>query len=121
MPPLFPDLPDQPAPAAPSGGAPRLRRPDRDQMILTPGSLDNMLPPDHQVRLVDAFVARLDLAPLRDAIKSARARPAIPRLIPPYLSRCGCMPPSMASAAPANLPGCANSACHTNGYAAVSA
>jgi transposase len=85
MPPLFPDLPDQPAPAAPSGGAPRLRRPDRDQMILTPGSLDNMLPPDHQVRLVDAFVARLDLAPLRDAIKSREGTPGHPAIDPAIL------------------------------------
>jgi transposase len=67
---LFPDLPEQPAPPASPGGAPRLRRPDRDQTILTPGSLDDMLPADHAVRLLDAFVARLELGPLRYAIKS---------------------------------------------------
>src|ERR1700679_4368532 len=85
MPALFPDLPDQPAPAAPSGGAPRLRRPDRDQMILTPGSLDAMLPADHPVRLVDAFVARLDLSPLRDAIKSRDGTPGHPAADPAVL------------------------------------
>src|SRR3984957_12377829 len=85
MPALFPDLPDQPAPAAPSGGAPRLRRPDRDQMILTPGSLDTMLPADHPARLVDAFVARLDLGPLRDAIKPRGAPPGPPAAAPAVL------------------------------------
>src|ERR1700722_1910104 len=85
MPALFPDLPDQPAPAAPSGGAPRLRRPDRDQMILTPGSLDAMLPADHPARLVDAFVARLDLGPLRDAIKSREGTPGHPAADPAVL------------------------------------
>lgn len=85
MPALFPDLPDQPAPAAPSGGAPRLRRPDRDQMILTPGSLDAMLPADHPARLVDAFVSRLDLGPLRDAIKSREGTPGHPAVDPAVL------------------------------------
>ena len=82
---LFTDLPEQPAPPASPGGAPRLRRPDRDQMILTPGSLDDMLPADHQVRLVDAFVARLDLGPLRDAIKSREGTPGHPAVDPTVL------------------------------------
>src|SRR5580693_3299388 len=60
-------------------------RPNRDQMILTPGSLDDMLPADHQVRLVNAFVARLDLGPLRDAIKSREGPPGHPAVDPAVL------------------------------------
>lgn len=82
---LFPELPDQQAPAAAPGGAPRLRRPDRSQMILTPGSLDTLLAADHPVRLVDAFVARLDLGPLRDAIKSREGTPGHPAVDPAVL------------------------------------
>jgi transposase len=54
-------------------------------MILTPGSLDDMLPADHQARLVDAFVARLDLGPLRDAIKSREGTPGHPAVDPAVL------------------------------------
>jgi transposase len=80
---LFADLPEQAPPASnASAGAARLRRPNRDQMILSPVSLDAMLPADHQVRLVDAFVARLDLSPLREAVKSREGRPGHPAIDP---------------------------------------
>lgn len=82
---LFPDLPEQSVPVAPAGGAPRLRQPVRDQMILSPGSLDALLPADHQARLVDAFVARLDVSPLRDAIKSREGTPGHPAVDPVLL------------------------------------
>ncbi len=75
---LFDDLPEQPAPRQTAGGAFRLRQPVRDQMILTLGSLDALLPTDHPVRLVDAFVARLDLSPLREAIKFRESPPGHP-------------------------------------------
>lgn len=82
---LFEDLPEQPTPATDGAGAPRLRKPDRDQMILTPGSLDAMLPPDHMVRTVEAFVGSLDLSPLYDVIRAREGAPghppADPRLI----------------------------------------
>ena len=82
---LFPDLPEQPAPPVSPGGAPRLRLAVRDQLILAPGSLDMLLPADHQVRLVDAFVARLDLNPLREAIKSREGTPGHPAIDPALL------------------------------------
>jgi transposase len=85
MPELFKDLPIQPAPAATGHGAPRLRRPERDQLVLTPGSLDAMLPADHQARLVEAFVARLDVGALRDAIKSREGTPGHPAIDPALL------------------------------------
>src|ERR1700735_1450965 len=85
MPALFPDLPDHPAPAAPSGGRPRLPRPHHDQITRAPGPRDPMLPADHPARLVDAFVARLDLGPLRDAIKSREGTPGHPAVDPAVL------------------------------------
>lgn len=85
MPELFDELPEHVAPVTACGGAPRLRRPVRDQLVLTPGSLDAMLPADHQARTVDAFVSRLDLGPLRDAIKSREGTPGHPAIDPAVL------------------------------------
>ncbi len=82
---LFGDLPEQGAPARVGAGAPRVRLPQRDQMILCPGSLDALLPADHMVRVVEAFVGRLDLSPLYTAIRAREGAPghppADPRLI----------------------------------------
>lgn len=83
---LFETLPEQPAPApAKPGGAPRLRTANRGRLILTPGSLDDMLPQDHQARAVVAFVARLDLSLLRDAIRSREGTPGHPAIDPAIL------------------------------------
>jgi transposase len=80
---LFEDLPVHPAPVpAEVRGAARLRTANRDQMMLTPCSLEEMLPADHQVRAVVAFVARLDLAPLHDAIRSREGTPGHPAIDP---------------------------------------
>ncbi|HEX4172914.1 MAG TPA: IS1182 family transposase [Acetobacteraceae bacterium] len=82
---LFDHLPDQPTPAPAGLAGPRLRRPDRDQMILCPGSLDALLPAEHMVRSVEAFVGTLDLSPLYHAIRAREGTPghppADPRLI----------------------------------------
>src|ERR1700728_1398777 len=70
--PLFPNLPTTQPVAAPPvhPGAPRVASPDRT----TPGwemvDLDQLVAADHPVRLVVAFVARLDLRPLYHAIKA---------------------------------------------------
>jgi transposase len=67
------DLPpaDGPAPPAPlGGGRPRLRRAIRDQVVYRALSLDALLPPDHDARIIWAFVEGLDLAALHDAIAS---------------------------------------------------
>ena len=86
MRPLFETLPDQPVPpASRPGGAPRLRQGARDQSILTPGSLDGMPPQDHRARAVAAFVARLDLSPARDAIRSREGTPGHPAIDPAIL------------------------------------
>jgi hypothetical protein len=56
------------------GAAPRLREPQRDQLELRVVDLESLLPLDHPARAVWAFVERLDLSPVLDAIK-ARGRP----------------------------------------------
>ena len=80
---LFEDLPEQAVPRASACGAPRLRRPERDQMILIGcDQLDDLLPADHPVRMVAAFVDRLDLGPLEAAIKSREGGPGHPAADP---------------------------------------
>jgi transposase len=83
---LFPDLPEHriPETAQPAGAA-RLRTANRDQTMLSALSLDEMLPADHEARVVVAFVARLDLTPLKTAIKSREGRPGHPAIDPAIL------------------------------------
>lgn len=59
---------DAPRPAAPP--PPRLRRPDRSQVLLRPCSLEDLLPPGHQVRTLWAVVERLDLSPFCAPLKA---------------------------------------------------
>jgi len=75
---LFGDLPEQATPVSEGRGAPRVRRPQRDQMELCPGTLDMLLPADHVVRLVDAFVGSLDLSALYAAIRACEGTPGHP-------------------------------------------
>jgi transposase len=85
--PLFPDLPTTEPVAAPAmhPGAPRVARPDRT----TPGwemvELDQLVAADHPVRLVVAFVAKLDLRPLYHAIKARTHGPGRDAIDPPLL------------------------------------
>ena len=58
--------PPNPAPL----GTPRLRTVQRHQSELRCASLDQLLPPDHEVRGIWAYVEGLDLAPLRRSIKA---------------------------------------------------
>jgi transposase len=84
---LFPDLPTtQPIAAQPmQPGDPRVARPDRN----TPGwemvDLDQLVPADHPVRLVAAFVARLQLGPLYYAIKARAHGPGRDAIDPALL------------------------------------
>jgi len=52
----------QAADQAASGGKPRLRVPQRDQIEMRWASLDQLLPPDHEVRVVWEAVRQLDLS-----------------------------------------------------------
>src|SRR4051794_528089 len=79
--------PEAAAPARPGpdrDAPPRLRSPDRQQLLST-RTIDELLESDHPARAVWAYVEGLDLAPLYDRIRargSVAGRPAIdPRLL----------------------------------------
>jgi len=82
---LFDELPEAVAPACAGGGRPRLRTAERRQVALRAVCLDELVAPDHRVRLVWAFVARLDLSPLYRAIKAVEGRPGHPPADPRIL------------------------------------
>ena len=63
------------APAKPAGGGiPRLRRANRHQVTFRALALDQMLPEDHQARLVWEYVERLDFTPLYGRIQAVEGR-----------------------------------------------
>ena len=47
-------------------GSPRLRRADREQVLLEPCELDRLVSEDHEVRTVWAVVERMDLSAYGD-------------------------------------------------------
>jgi transposase len=63
----------------------RLRRPDRDQLLMEPVHLEGLLPADHEARAIWAVTGRLDLSGFMESIKSRgenAGRPtADPRLL----------------------------------------
>jgi hypothetical protein len=73
---LPPSAPAEPPPP----GRPRLRRAERQQVVMHVASLDRLLPEDHRARLVWEFVQGLDLgalyAPIR-AVEGQAGRDAI--------------------------------------------
>jgi len=79
--PLFPDLEGDEAtaerPPLDLGPAPppRLRRPDRAQMLMRPCSLDELLADDHDARLVWRLVETWDLSRFLDAIRARGEAP----------------------------------------------
>src|ERR1700691_5568145 len=81
---LFEDLPEMLAPheAGVGAGAPRLRQPQRNQIELRVCDLDSLLPSEHPARVIWAYVERLDLAPLRAAIKAREGTPGYPPIDP---------------------------------------
>src|SRR6266567_278340 len=84
---LFGDLPGQakpPADAAPLG-APRLREPKRDQIELRAVDIESLIGEDHPVRVIWAYVERLDLSELEDQIKARGDRPGHPATSPRLL------------------------------------
>ena len=83
---LFADLPEQSGPT-PRGvaGRPRLREPQRDQIELRSVDLDSVIGADHPARLFWAYVERLDLRVLEDAIKAREGHPGHPPATPRLL------------------------------------
>ncbi len=71
----------RPGVSRPARGAPRYQRPERRQMRIITASLDQLLPAEHAVRTVLAFVQRLDLtafdADVR-AVAGSAGRPPVP-------------------------------------------
>jgi len=81
---LFEDLPET-RPEAKAAGKPRLRTPARDQIELRAVDLDALIGSDHSARVIWAYVERLDLSALEEAVR-ARAHtpgqaPVSPRLL----------------------------------------
>jgi transposase len=68
-----------------SGGAARVKRPERRQVAWRPLALDQLLPDDHRARIVWQFAESLDLTPLYEqirAVEGAAGRDAVdPRLL----------------------------------------
>jgi transposase len=84
---LFGALSEQVKPEADAAplGAPRLREPKRDQIELRPVDLDSLIAEDHVVRVIWAYVERLDLRELEDRIKARGDRPGHPATSPRLL------------------------------------
>jgi transposase len=57
------------------GPRPRLRKPDRHQMVLAPLCPDDLVPPDHPVRTVAAVVATMDLSAFHASIQAVEGEP----------------------------------------------
>jgi transposase len=67
-------------------GPPRLRYADREQPRFRTCSVDALVPEDHPVRTVWAFVAALDLAPLLRRIRAVAGSPGAPPADPRVLT-----------------------------------
>jgi transposase len=83
---LFDDLPVVVMPKAEDdAGRPRMREPERDQIELRAVDLDSLLGQDDPARVIWAYVERLDLRALEDAIKAREhgpgQAPVSPRLL----------------------------------------
>ena len=72
---LWGELPEQRAPEPAARAAPRLRRPERDQVGWHAAAIDDLIAPDHPARAVWAFVAALDLSELHDEVKAREGAP----------------------------------------------
>jgi transposase len=85
MPLLLDDLPAQPAPIAQGRGAPRLLRAERRQVELRAITLDELIAPDHVVRLIWQIVQRFDLQSLIEPVAAREGRPGRPQSDPAVL------------------------------------
>jgi transposase len=65
--------------------APRLRRPDRAQVLMQPVCLEEMLAADHPARTIWAVVARLDLSQFQEDLEARGSDPGRPATDPQLL------------------------------------
>ena len=82
---LLKDLPEQTTPQSAGRGAPRLLQAERRQVELPATSLDELIGPDHLVRLVWQMVQRFDLRPLLDQFDAREGTPGHPQTDPAIL------------------------------------
>jgi len=84
---LFSELPDQPKlqVAEDTRGAPRMRRPVRDQIELRAVDIDSLIGQDHLARLIWAYVVALNLSELDARIKAREHTPGHPPASPRLL------------------------------------
>lgn len=66
-------------------GAPRMNRPERDQIQFRACCWNDLLPDDHPARIVWQYVESLDLSPLYQRIKAVQRRPGHPAIDPQIL------------------------------------
>lgn len=66
-------------------GTPRLEQPQREQIKYRACCWDDLLPDDHQARVVWQYVEGLDLSPLYQQIKAVERRPGHPAIDPRIL------------------------------------
>src|SRR5215472_8178038 len=82
---LFRDLPRQTDSRVTDPGRPRMRQPMRDQIELRAVDLEALVAPDHPARVIWAYVEKLDLRDLEEAIRAREhttgQSPASPRLL----------------------------------------
>ena len=77
---------ETPLPAAlDAGGVPRLRQAQRDQVEFRAASWNDLLPDDHQARIVWQYAETSDLSELYSAIKAVERRPGHPPIDPRIL------------------------------------
>lgn len=84
---LFEELPVHAAAqsAASTGGAPRMREPERDQIELRAVDIDSLIGEEHLVRVIWSYVEGLDLSALEDRIKAREHSPGHPPISPRLL------------------------------------
>ena len=73
-------------PPAEAPAQPRLRRPERHQVLLRPVSLEQLLPPEHSARMVWAAVQTLDWSRFEQAITARGETPGRPATDPRVLA-----------------------------------
>ena len=72
---LFKDLPGSLAPRGRGMGKVRLREPVRDQIELRAVDIESLIGAEHPARVIWAYVEKLDLSALEEAIKAREDRP----------------------------------------------
>jgi transposase len=75
----------EPEPAAEPAGTPRLKQANREQIEFRACCWNDLLPPDHQARIVWRYVEELDLCSLYQRIKAVEGRPGQPPIDPRIL------------------------------------